>query len=77
MSEEFSFSQWVSDGAKAMRDTLHVPTINVLPEVFHEHMRASRKEFLLAFRSLFDVAIETMDKPKSSSRRRATKIKVE
>jgi hypothetical protein len=77
MSEEFSFKNWVSEGAKGLRESLHVPGGGLLPEEFHEHMKTSRKEFLLAFRSLFDSAIESADKPRRSSRRKVTKIKVE
>lgn len=77
MSEEFSFGRWVSEGVTGVRNTLRGPGRGLLPEEFHEHMRASRKEFLMAFRSLFDAAIESVDKPKASARRKATKIKVE
>jgi hypothetical protein len=39
-------------------------------------MKSSRKEFLLAFRSLFDQAIERVDKPKTH-RHKGTTIKPE
>ncbi len=77
MSEEFSLGSWVSEGVQGVRGSVHFPRGRLVPERFREHMKASRKEFLLAFRSLFDVAIENMDKPKTSPRRKATKIKVE
>lgn len=77
MSEEFSLAQWVSDGAKAVRDSLHFPTGGILPEEFHQHMKTSRKEFLLAMRSLIDTTVERIETPKSSTRKKATKIKVE
>jgi hypothetical protein len=35
-------------------------------------MKTSRKEFLLAFRSLFDLAIERLDAPKGSGRKGST-----
>ena len=77
MSEEFRFGDWVSDGVKGIRESIRLPQGKLIPEGFQEHMKASRKEFLLAFRSLFDIAIENVDKPKASPRRKATKIKVE
>jgi len=77
MSEEFRFSRWVSEGVKGIRDTLRSPKAGLLPEEFRQHMKVSRKEFLLAFRSLFDAAIEGVDKPRTSGRRKATKLKVE
>ncbi len=77
MSEEFKFGTWLSEGAKGIRNTLRGSGGGLLPSEFHQHMRASRKEFLLAFRSLFDAAIDRLDKPRPSVRRKATKIKVE
>ena len=73
MSEEFSFREWAKQGAKGLRSKIHLPEANLIPDEFKSHMRASRKEFLTAFRSLFDKAIERVDKPRS----KATKIKVE
>ena len=77
MSEEFKLGDWVSEGVQGIRNSVRIPQGGLIPESFQQHMKASRKEFLLAFRSLFDVAIENVDKPKASSRRKATKIKVE
>ena len=77
MSEEFSLSQWMSDGVSGIRSSLHTPGRGLMPAEFREHMKTSRKEFLLAFRSLFDAAIEHVDKPKTTARPKATKIKVE
>ncbi|MBN1580266.1 MAG: hypothetical protein JXA89_06155 [Anaerolineae bacterium] len=77
MSEEFKFGDWVSEGVQGIRNSVRIPQGGLIPESFQQHMKTSRKEFLLAFRSLFDTAIENMDKPKASSRRKATKIKVE
>jgi hypothetical protein len=73
MSEEFSFREWAKQGAEGLRSKIHLPEANLIPDEFKSHMRASRKEFLTAFRSLFDNAIERVDKPRS----KATKIKVE
>ncbi len=77
MSEEFSLGRWVSEGIQGARNSLRFPGKGLLPEDFTSHIKASRKEFLLAFRSLFDTAIENMDKPRESARPKATKIKVE
>lgn len=75
MSDEFKLGQWVSEGVQGVKNSLKFSPGRLLPESFHAHMRASRKEFLLAFRSLFDAAIENLDKPKTSPK--ATKIKIE
>ncbi len=77
MSEEFSLTGWLAEGAKGTREALRIPRGKLLPAEFHEHMKSSRKELLLAFRSLFDVAIQKVDAPKSAVHRKTTKIKVE
>jgi hypothetical protein len=77
VSEEFHLFEWLSEGAKGIGGTVRGSRPTLLPESFRQHMRASRKEFLMAFRSLFDSAIEAVDKPRSSARHKATKIKVE
>ena len=76
MSEEFSFRGWLSEGAKGTREAFRIPRGKLLPAEFHEHMKSSRKELLLAFRSLFDIAIQKVD-AKSAVHRKTTKIKVE
>jgi hypothetical protein len=73
MSEEFRVRDWAKQGVEGMRSKIHLPQASLLPDEFKNHMRASRKEFLTAFRSLFDAALERVDKP----RPKATKIKVE
>jgi hypothetical protein len=77
MSEEFHLVDWLSEGAKGIAGMVRGSRPRLLPEAFREHMKASRKEFLTAFRSLFDSAIEAVDKPRSSTPRKVTKIKVE
>ncbi len=74
MSEEFCVTEWLADGVKGVKSKLRVPHWNLLPEAFRGHIKASRKEALLAFRSLFDTAIERIDTPKAT---RGRKIKVE
>ena len=41
------------------------------------HIRASRREMLLAFRSLIDAAVQKMDEKEKTTEKRRTKIKVE
>ena len=77
MSEEFSVGSWVSDGIKGAKNAVQGLGVGLFPEEFKAHMKASRKEFLLAFRSLVDTAIEKTETPKKTTTRRATKIKVE
>lgn len=69
--EEFVFKDWLSEGIEGFRAECRR---GFLPEEFHQHIRAARKEMLLAVRSLVDVAIESIEeKPK----KKATKIKIE
>ena len=72
MSEEFRIRDWAKQGAEGLRSKIRFPETQILPDDFKAHMRASRKEFLSAFRSLFDAAIDRVDRP-----RKVTKIKVE
>ena len=72
--KEFVFEAWVSEGVKGVRSRLRRRR-GLLPEEFHKHVRAARKETLLAVRSLLDAAIESMEKPRP--RKKTTKIKVE
>jgi len=72
--KEFVFEDWMSEGVKGIRSRLRRRR-GLLPEEFHNHVRAARKETLLAVRSLLDAAIESAEKPKP--KKKATKIKVE
>jgi trimethylamine:corrinoid methyltransferase-like protein len=72
--KEFVFEDWLAEGIRAMRAKARERKHRVVPEEFCTHMRAARKEFLLAFRSLIDEAVkETEPEPP----KKATKIKVE
>jgi hypothetical protein len=73
MSEEFSVRDWAKEGVQGVKSKIHMPEAGLIPEEFKAHMRASGKEFLTAFRSLFDKAIERVETPRG----KATKIKVE
>ena len=76
MSEEFSVKTCLSEGVQGVRDSLKIPGEGIVPAEFKEHIKTSRKEFLLAWRSLFDSAISKLD-AKGSTTRKATKIKAE
>ncbi|MGQ9626004.1 MAG: hypothetical protein ACUVV0_03755 [Anaerolineae bacterium] len=69
--KEFVFEDWLEEGMEAFRARLRR---GFLPEEFHEHLRAARKETLLAVRSLLDDAIRRMEE---HPKKKATKIKVE
>jgi hypothetical protein len=67
--KEFVFEDWVREGIRGIRRSRKT----LFPEEFHKHIRAARKEALLAYRSLIDAAIErTEETPK-----KRTQIKVE
>jgi len=72
--KEFVFEDWLDEGMKGIRSRLRRRR-GLLPEEFHNHVRAARKETLLAVRSLLDAVIESTEKPKP--KKKATKIKVE
>ena len=72
MSEEFNFRDWASQGVKGARSKVHLPKPHILPQEFRDHMKSSRKEFLLAFRSLVDQALQHMDESKGARSRGST-----
>ena len=74
-AKEFVFEDWLAEGMRACKAGLRKGRAKEFwPEEFRAHLRASRKEMLLAVRSLIDAAIErTEEKPK----KKTTKIKVE
>jgi hypothetical protein len=74
-AKEFVFEDWLAEGIKAFKaDFRKAKDKEFLPEEFRAHIRTSRKEMLLAMRSLIDAAIERVEeKPK----KKTTKIKVE
>ncbi|GAB4558781.1 MAG: hypothetical protein Kow0047_04180 [Anaerolineae bacterium] len=81
--EEFDFFDWLADGIQGVRRELRrgIRRPRVLPEAFWEHAQASRREALLAFRSLIDAAIERAEKheeePAKRGGRRAQAKKIE
>ena len=53
------------------------PLLKILPEETKGHIKAVRKETLLALRSLIDAAIGQVEKAEKKSRTKRTKIEVE
>lgn len=74
--KEFVFEDWLAEGLKGIRAKSRAKRKKIIPETFCVHMRASRKEFLLALRSLVDEAVKHMD-AEPEPPKKATKIKVE
>jgi hypothetical protein len=74
-AKEFVFEDWLAEGIKGFKARFRKGMgREFVPEEFQAHLRTSRKEMLLAVRSLIDAAIErTEEKPK----KKTTKIKVE
>ena len=74
-AKEFVFEDWLAEGIRAFKASFRRDRgKEFLPEEFRAQLRATRKEMLLAVRSLIDAAIErTEEKPK----KKTTKIKVE
>lgn len=61
-----------------LRVTLPLPRLMFLPEETRDHLRAARRERILALRSLLDIAIQRLEKePEKKPRRKAEKIDVE
>ncbi len=56
--------------------TLPLPRLLHLPEETRQHLRAARRERMLAMRSLIDAAIKRLDEG-DKSRRKAEHVKVE
>ncbi len=70
--KEFVFEDWLAEGIKGLRSCAEGKTTP--PGEFAEHMRAARKEMLLAIRSLLEAAIERAEeRPKQ----KATKIEIQ
>ena len=67
--DEFVFENWLREGLRGFEQC----TKGLFSEDFCKHMKAARRETLLAYRSLIDAALERVEeKPK-----KRTKIKVE
>ncbi len=73
---EFRFDDWLSEGIHGIKTRRRHVMKSILPQEFGKHVRAARKEMLLAVRSLVDEAIEQTEK-KDKEPTKATTIKVE
>lgn len=51
--------------------------LNLFPPPTRQHMRAARKEVLLAFRSIIDRAIERVEEEDKKQSKRRTRIEVQ
>jgi hypothetical protein len=72
--KEFVFEDWLAEGIKGMKAKKSHRRARIIPEEFRSHLKASKKEFLLAVRSLVDAAVERTE---PEPPKKATKIKVE
>jgi len=79
--KSFVFKAWVNEGIEGMKPKWSPKRRHMLPEGFHTHMEAAKKnmsavkkECLLAVRSFIDDAIERTE---AEPPKRATKVKVE
>jgi hypothetical protein len=74
-AKEFVFEDWLAEGIRACKSGFRKGRgKEFLPEEFRAHLRTSRKEMLLAMRSLIDAAIERAEE---KPRKKTTKIKVD
>lgn len=74
--QEFVIEDWLIEGIKGLRAKRRSVRKHLIPAAFCTHMKAAKKECLLAFRTLLDDAIErTEHEPEPP--KRVTKVKVE
>ena len=59
-----------------LRMTLPLPRLAFLPTETREHLRAARRENLLALRGMLDAFIERLEQPEKPTRK-AERVKVE
>ena len=71
-TKEFVFEDWLSEGIKGVKSRYRRKKGE--PSAFRQHVRAARKEMLLAVRSVIDAAIERLEE---QPKKKATKIKVD
>ena len=80
---EFALDAWLAEGISGVRAEGVRKKDEIVPEVFREHieesrthMKAAKKEFLMALRSLVDAALKKVE-AEPEPPKQATKIKVE
>jgi hypothetical protein len=74
---EFKLNDWLAEGVHGMKARRRRVMKGLVPQEFGKHVRAARKEMLLAVRSLIDEAIEHTEKKDKEAHPKATTIKVE
>jgi hypothetical protein len=72
--KEFSFTKWLAEGIEGMRPRRLMP--RMVPEEVKGHLRAARRETLLAVRAVLDKAIERLEQEPAAPKK-VTRIKVE
>lgn len=73
-SREFSFSKWLAEGLEAAMPRRWESRL--VPAEARKHLRAAKREMLLAARSLLDKAIDHLEQEPAAPKK-TTKIKVE
>jgi len=73
-TEAFSVTDWLVEGVEGMAEK--GKSLDFIPDEFKSHVKAARKESLLALRSLLDNAISTLEEQEPAPKK-VTKIKVE
>ncbi|MBI4789076.1 MAG: hypothetical protein HY782_18750 [Chloroflexi bacterium] len=76
--KETSWEDHLAAAIKSFRNEMKEWRVELLPEEFHQHRNAAKREMLLACRSLLDAKIaklEEQDKEKTAPK--ATRIQVE
>lgn len=71
---EFSLTRWLAEGLEGMRPRRVMP--RCMPAETKTHLRAAKREVLLAARSFLDKGIEMLEKEPPAPKK-VTKIKVE
>lgn len=75
---DFSVQDWMEEGKAGMKAKRHKMMPRIMPTEFRRHMRAARKEMLLAVRSVVDEAITRLErKDVEDATPRTTSIKVD
>jgi hypothetical protein len=72
--EVFSLTDWLVEGIEGM--AAKSKELEFIPAEFRTHVKAARRESLLALRSLLDSAIATLEEHEPAPKK-VTKIKVE
>jgi hypothetical protein len=74
---EFKLNDWLVEGVHGMKAQRRRVMKGLVPQEFGKHVRAARKEMLLAVGSLIDDAIEHTEKKDKEPHSKVTTIKVE